>query len=140
MSRNKNTKYKKSFDSFIRQILDVGSDEDESLEEGVAVASSEEESTGDSEHASDAESSSGCTFSITPDETYTISGGRVVHCCAEEPPAVRPQPVFCTSEQLKTLRLHDTPSAEPDTKGIIDPSTKFRKKKPTKRCANLDGF
>ena len=141
MPKSKNAKYKRSFDSFIRQILDVEFDDDDSLEEGVAVVSSDEGNVDECVDASDKEGSNERTLSIVPGEAYSISGGHIAPLettQAGESLAMRPLTVFCTSEQLRALHLYEAQNTEPDMKGIIDPRTKSRKKNPIRKCANLD--
>lgn len=151
MKNSKNGKYKEDFDSMIRQITDADSDEyaesSESIDSDVRVVYAEDSSMSDdedsiyevpSEEGFYAASSDEESFDLQPGQMVTISGGRL--CWEpEQSPAPQKKPIaYYTAEQLKNLRIRDNKNNNTDTKGIINPKSKFKKKKPVRKCANFD--
>ena len=151
MAVEKNGKYKKSFQSMIKQIIDVDSGDytDSSLDDGEIHVVYEDEddsllfsSEENSSHSSNDNSSSDnisiaqTVCELQPGQSFTISNGKVLEDTTDqkEPYEKKKQTLFSTSEQLNDLKIAALQSPE----GILDPGAKLGKKKPVKRCTNFD--
>jgi len=162
----RNGKYRKSFQSMIRQIMGADSDArlDSSLDGDISIVYDDDGGDGGDAGGSTStdESESGrvgndgslggkdselskIVGGLLPGRSLTISGGRVSvdaegaaaeHANMGEPPKERRQALFYTAEQLGMLQVEVLRGS--GAPAILNPGAKLKKKRPAKRCANFD--